>query len=229
MDETTEQGRESTAHRDAEMNASEVEAWFVREVLPLEAMLMQYLRHNWRDKSDIEDLRQEVYVRVCEAAFRQLPDTAKPFVFTTARNLLITRARQSHVIPIEAVADLDALGVAIDTPGPDRSVIARDELRRLQAAIDRLPPRCARSRRAAADRRPFAARNRSAHGHQRSHGLRASGKRHARLPTCSMAIRPIWEASHERAMAAPAAMRKRSMRVPPTGSNGAMGRLERGR
>ncbi len=141
MDETTEQGRESTAHRDAQMNASEVEAWFVREVLPLEAILMRYLRHNWRDKGDIEDLRQEIYVRVCEAAFRQLPDMAKPFVFTTARNLLITRARQSHVIPIEMVGDLDSLGVAIDTPGPDRSAIAREELRRLQAAIDRLPAR----------------------------------------------------------------------------------------
>jgi len=123
------------------MNASEVEAWFVREVLPLEAVLMRYLRHNWRNKGDIEDLRQEIYVRVCEAAFRQIPEMAKPFVFTTARNLLITRARAAHVIPIEIVGDLDTLGVAIDTPGPDRSAIAREELRRLQAALDRLPAR----------------------------------------------------------------------------------------
>ena len=140
MAEKTEQDRDGT-RPDAQMNASEVEAWFVREVLPLESILMRYLRHNWRDKGDIEDLRQEIYVRVCEAAFRQLPDAAKPFVFTTARNLLITRARQGHVIPIEIVGDLDTLGVAIDTPGPDRSAIAREELRRLQAAIDRLPAR----------------------------------------------------------------------------------------
>ena len=50
--------------------------------------------------------------------------------------------RRERVIPIEAVGDLDALGVAFDAPGPDRSVIARDELLRLQGAIDRLPPRC---------------------------------------------------------------------------------------
>ena len=31
---------------------------------------------------------------------------------------------------------------AADAPGPDRVVIALDELRRLQAAVDRLPERC---------------------------------------------------------------------------------------
>ncbi len=40
------------------------------------------------------------------------------------------------------MADLDALGIAADIPGPDRSAMARDELRRLQSAIDRLSPRC---------------------------------------------------------------------------------------
>jgi RNA polymerase sigma-70 factor (ECF subfamily) len=66
----------------------------------------------------------------------------KPFVFTIARNLLIDRVRHEQVVPIEAVADLETLGVAVDAPGPDRSVIAQDELRRLQAALEKLPPRC---------------------------------------------------------------------------------------
>jgi RNA polymerase sigma-70 factor (ECF subfamily) len=39
------------------------------------------------------------------------------------------------------VSDLDALGIAVDAPGPDRSLIARDELRKLQDALDQLPPR----------------------------------------------------------------------------------------
>ena len=44
-------------HPDAAMTASEVDAWFGREVLPLEAALMQFLQHNWRNKADIADLR----------------------------------------------------------------------------------------------------------------------------------------------------------------------------
>ncbi|HEV2561202.1 MAG TPA: sigma-70 family RNA polymerase sigma factor [Rhizomicrobium sp.] len=124
------------------MNASELEAWFVREVLPLEAALTHFLRHSWRNQSDIADLRQDVYAQVCEAAKKRTPDPVKPFVFAVARNLVINRVRRERVIPIEAVADPDALGVAMDMPGPDRNVIARDELLRLRAAIDRLPPRC---------------------------------------------------------------------------------------
>lgn len=125
----------------ADIGMSDLKAWFVREVLPLEAMLTQFLRHNWRDQSDIEDLLHDIYARVYDAARRQLPDNPKAFVFTTARNLLSNRIRERAVIPIEAVSDLDALNFAIETPGPERSVIARDELRHLSAAIERLPPR----------------------------------------------------------------------------------------
>ena len=124
------------------MNASGLKLWFAQEVLPLEAALMQFLQHNWRNQSDIADLRQEVYVRVCEAAREARPDNTKAFVFRTARNILINRVRREHVVPIEAVADVEALNAAIETPGPERNTIARDELRRLQAALDRLPPRC---------------------------------------------------------------------------------------
>jgi RNA polymerase sigma factor (sigma-70 family) len=139
MGETPETGREDTCHANASALAN---AWFVREVLPLEALLMTFLRRNWSDKSEIADLRQEVYVRVYEAAKKQIPELAKPFVLMTARNLLINRMRREQVVPIDAMADLDMLGVAIDQPGPDRNVMAREELRRLQAALDRLPPRC---------------------------------------------------------------------------------------
>jgi len=120
----------------------EVRAWFVREVLPLEAQLMQFLRRNWRNKAEIADLRQDVYVRVFEAAKQEIPRAAKPFLLATARNLLINRVRSEQVVSIEAVADLDALNIVQDEPGPDRAAIARDELRRLQTALDHLPPRC---------------------------------------------------------------------------------------
>ena len=124
------------------MSAAGLNAWFVREVLPLEAALMQYFRRSTASRNDAEDLCQDVFVRVYEAAQRQIPDPVRPFVFTTARNLLINRARREHVVSIEAVADLDALDIALDEPGPDRNAMARDELRNLQAALDHLPPRC---------------------------------------------------------------------------------------
>jgi RNA polymerase sigma factor (sigma-70 family) len=123
-------------------SAVDVEAWFLREVLPLEAALMGYFKRNWRNESDTRDLVQEVYVHACEAAREQLPRTVRPFIFTTARNLLIDKFRNLSVVPLETVGDVETLAAASDQPGPDRSVIARDELRRLQAALDKLSPRC---------------------------------------------------------------------------------------
>jgi RNA polymerase sigma-70 factor (ECF subfamily) len=144
MIETPDTGREDAEmHQDgAGVSAADVMAWFVREVLPLEVILTQFLRQNRRNKSDVEDLRQEVYLRVCEAANKGLPENTKPFVFATARNLVIDRVRNEQVVPIEVVSDLDEMKIASDTLGPERAVIARDELRRLQAAIEALPPRC---------------------------------------------------------------------------------------
>mgnify|MGYP001549528540 FL=1 len=120
---------------------SHVDVWFGREILPLEAALMEFLQHNWRNRADLTDFRQDVYVRVYQAAQKQIPDHPRQFLFTTARNLLIDRVRHEQVIPIEAAADLEALEIAVDTPAPDRTLMARDELRRVQAALDRLPAR----------------------------------------------------------------------------------------
>jgi RNA polymerase sigma factor (sigma-70 family) len=121
---------------------AEIRAWFIREVLPLEATLTHFLCKNWRNKSDIEDFRQEVYENVLLAAETKIPDRTKPFLFMTARNLLINRLQKESVVAMEVVADLDALGAAADEPGPDRTAFARDMLRRLQAALDSLPPKC---------------------------------------------------------------------------------------
>lgn len=43
------------------LGSGQAKAWFVHEVLPLEAMLTRYLARNWRNRSDLEDVRQEVY------------------------------------------------------------------------------------------------------------------------------------------------------------------------
>ena len=100
MAETVETGREGAGARLAgdDMTASDVHAWFVREVLPLEAALMHFLRHSLRNKNEAEDLCQDVYVRVYQAALKKIPDPAKPFLFTVARNLLLNRVRHEAIV-----------------------------------------------------------------------------------------------------------------------------------
>ena len=124
------------------VSSDALQAWFIREVLPLEAALTGYFRRNWRNESDVRDLVQDVFVHVCDAARREMPLNTRAFVFTTARNILIDKFRNRQVVPIETVGDVEALAASSDMPGPERDLIGRDELRRLQSALDRLAPRC---------------------------------------------------------------------------------------
>jgi len=103
---------------------------------------MRFLQRNCRNTSDVEDVRQEVYAHVLRAAEKSLPERTKPFLFSTARNVLIDRLRRENVIPIDIAADLDLTVVPSEEPGPERAVFARETLRRLQLALNDLPPRC---------------------------------------------------------------------------------------
>ncbi len=118
--------------------------WFVSEVLPLEPMLVRFLRRNWPNASDIPDLLQETYARVYAAVQHSRPLHTKSFVYSTARNLMIDLLRKSQIVSIETLTDLEHLNVQTDEPDPERYVAGREELKLLQAVLDRLPSRCRR-------------------------------------------------------------------------------------
>lgn len=120
----------------------DLDLWFAEQVLPLEGQLTAYLRRVWPDASEIIDLRQEVYVRVYEAAAANRPPVARFFVFTVARNLLTDRLRRSRVVHIDLMGDLASLDVLSDEVPADRVLSGRQELLQLEAALAELPERC---------------------------------------------------------------------------------------
>ncbi len=124
------------------MDTDELNAWFVDKVLPSEAVLEGYLRRNWRDWDEVPDLRQEVYARVYTSCRQHRPESAQAFLLTTARNLLIDRARRAKIVSIEAYADMDTLAPIPDELSPERHLAARSELKLLQIALNLLPARC---------------------------------------------------------------------------------------
>ena len=124
------------------MSQDALDDWFMREVISLEPMLTRFLQRNWRNDAEISDLRQEAYARVYEAAKRERPQLVKPFLFQIARNLMIDRLRRQSVVSLESMVDVDWLNVSDDRPSAETYVAARQELRLLQAALDKLPPRC---------------------------------------------------------------------------------------
>ena len=123
------------------MNES-LDAWFTSEILIHEQALTYYLRRCWPQRDEVHDLRQEIYVRVYEAAGKALPTTPKSFLFATALHLMADRVRHSRVVSIEAVGDFESLNVLVDEITPERWFSGRQILKRLAEAFDLLPDRC---------------------------------------------------------------------------------------
>lgn len=117
-------------------------AWFCREVLPLEAALTRFIQRNWRITDDVMELRQDIYERALNGARAALPANARAFVFTVARNHLINNAMRARIVSFELVADLESVAPAADLFATERHLDARDQLRRARAGMDALPPRC---------------------------------------------------------------------------------------
>ena len=123
-------------------NEAALNAWFCREVLPLERPLTGFIRRNWRVADDVTDLRQDIYERALAGAREAIPINTRAYLFTVARNHLINQAKRGQVVSIELVADMSALDTEFDRFGAERQLSAREELRRTQQGLDRLPPRC---------------------------------------------------------------------------------------
>lgn len=119
-----------------------LDTWFRREILAHETYLVRYLRRIWRQPQDIDDLRQDAYTRIYEAAALARPLQPKSFLLTTARNLVVNLHRRNRVVSIESVGDFDDLNVSLDELSPERRLDARQQLRRLADALNSLPPKC---------------------------------------------------------------------------------------
>ena len=125
----------------AHMQAA-LDRWFTDEILIHEDALLRYLRRTWRHRDEIHDLRQELYVRIYEAAGKAFPTQPKAFLFSSARHLMADRIRRNRVVSIEPMGDFEPSHVLVDDVTPERWCGGRQALTRLASAFDQLPDRC---------------------------------------------------------------------------------------
>ncbi len=119
-----------------------LEAWFIQEILPYEAALTRYLAQKRSRAHDVEDLRNDIYIRVLESASAVRPTVPRAFLFATARNLLIDRTRHDRVVKIDQLEGLAVTNVLVDDISTEQQASGRQQLQRLAHLFDRLPRRC---------------------------------------------------------------------------------------
>jgi RNA polymerase sigma-70 factor (ECF subfamily) len=120
----------------------ETEAWFTEHVQPHERSLRAYLGHSLASHADVDDLVQEVFLRVLRAHQAAPIRSPKPFLFASARNAVRDLLRRRAVARTVGVMEIDAVPVLQEDPGPPDIVSRRQELALLADAIRALPDRC---------------------------------------------------------------------------------------
>jgi len=115
--------------------------WFLRNILPHEQALRNWLARRQPLGLEADDIIQETY-----AIFADLETVAeirfpRAYLFQVARSVITKHVRRARVVSIRTMDDLTELDPRDDYPSPERIAIDRDELRRLAEAIASMPDR----------------------------------------------------------------------------------------
>lgn len=106
--------------------------------------LRRFLLRLLGNPADAADAHQETYLRMLAALSRTQVEQPSAFLFQIANNVALRmRNRQRFESTLfRNLSEADLEGIADGYALPERQAIARQELRRLAAAVDELPPRC---------------------------------------------------------------------------------------
>lgn len=116
-------------------------AWFAAHILPHEADVRGWLRASLRVDNE-DDVIQEAYAAMFAHGGFDDVINGRAWFFAVARNIVLKQMRRDRIVRIEAVAEIDALGIVDYEPSAERAVSGRQELARVQRLIEALPERC---------------------------------------------------------------------------------------
>lgn len=116
--------------------------WFLTELQPHEPMLRAWLRSQFPSQTDVDDIVQEVFVRVLQAHAENPVRAPKAFLFVTARNLALMQLRRAKVVREESLTENEFLSILDESIDVPQAVARAQELELLTTAIQSLPTRC---------------------------------------------------------------------------------------
>lgn len=122
----------------------ELHAWFEREILLHERSLRRLISRRVV-ASQVDDVLQQVFVNVLEAAMHRSIANSQAYVFTATRNLLNERARGSQNRMVSFHDEPLSHGppeALVDDVTPERSLSGQQQIARLAECLGKLPKRC---------------------------------------------------------------------------------------
>ena len=109
----------------------------------LRTPLRRYFEKHGVPRDEIDDLVQDVFVRLAGHASLDSTEHLDAYVFKSASNLLYDRYRRSRArgAGLHDTYDEEVHGADLSTIGPDRLVVATQSIEQLVAALQELPER----------------------------------------------------------------------------------------
>jgi RNA polymerase sigma-70 factor (ECF subfamily) len=105
--------------------------------------LHAFLMTRVRDEHEARDVAQEAYARVLQLHRPGAINFLRAYLFKTAANIAINRAKQRTIRG--RLDQLDAHHEVVDPLTPERRVLAAEEIEVLRRALFELPPKCRRA------------------------------------------------------------------------------------
>lgn len=134
-----------TVDRQGEISVQNVSRqWFDRFVAATRGELTGYLNQWLPSPEDALEVSQEAYLKVyCVLRSRSDRDhSPKALLFTTARNLAISRLRHQQVIDRESLAVGVSQELRVDRSNAEQGASNRESVNALLEVINSLPPKC---------------------------------------------------------------------------------------
>ncbi len=117
-------------------------AWLSKHILPHEGALRAWLHRKPRGGLDVDDVVQETYAILADRESVEGIRNPKAYAFEVAQSIILGHLRRGRIVSISTHPDLDAMGVVMDVPSPERQASDREELLNVAEMIAALPTRC---------------------------------------------------------------------------------------
>ncbi len=109
--------------------------------MPHEAAVRAWLRRARVSPQDVDEVIQDAYCRLSMLDSIDHIDRPDAYFFSIARNLLLRRLKRERVVPIDAIAEIDAFNDDLH-PSPEQQAAARLDYAKMLDFMSTLPERC---------------------------------------------------------------------------------------
>lgn len=121
-----------------------IDQWFMDQILPLEPMLLASARKLADDPDAARDLVQDAFARLLAVDGWAQIEAPHPYLLRMMRNLVFEKLRRAKIARFEQLTLAEDFEVVDESPDAFRVVSGREQLARLDAALQGLPERCRR-------------------------------------------------------------------------------------